>query len=129
MTTQNRSPKAKVTTPAANPMKDAFVKARKDLIEDVKALRADREKLRGVSGTAVEWRELTDKIAEKQAQINKINESLGIKNKTFPPLDKPGAAPAESHQPAGKKSPVKRRITGKRKPTQKVNNKVEAVAA
>uniref|UniRef100_A0AAU8KXN3 Uncharacterized protein n=1 Tax=Pantoea phage Survivor TaxID=3232176 RepID=A0AAU8KXN3_9CAUD len=122
MTTQNRNPKAKAV-PAANPMKDAFVKARKDLIEEVKALRADREKLRGVSGTQVEWRELTAKIAEKQAQINGINDSLGIKNKTFPPLTKPGAAPAESHQPkAEKKQQPKKRWF------KKTDKKVEAAA-
>lgn len=128
MTTQNRNPKAKATAPSANPIREAFVNNRKQLIEEVKVLRADREKLRGVSGTQVEWRELTAKIAEKQATINTINEGLGIKNKTFPPLNKPGAAPAESHQPA-KKNPVKRRITGKRKPAHKASNKVEAVAA
>ncbi|QBZ70701.1 hypothetical protein pETSU_120 [Edwardsiella phage pEt-SU] len=125
MTTQIRTPKAKATAPSANPIREAFIDNRKQLIEEVKVLRANREKLRGVSGTQVEWRELTAKIAEKQATINTINEGLGIKNKTFPPLNKPGAAPAESHQVPAKKPSGKRRFTGKRKPT----NKTEAVAA
>lgn len=125
MTTQNRNPKAKATAPSSNPIREAFINNRKLLIEEVKVLRTEREKFRGVSGTQVEWRELTAKIAEKQAAINTINEGLGIKNKTFPPLAKPGAAPAESHQPQAKKDQKQR---PKKRYFKKADKKVEAVA-
>ena len=125
MSTQNRTPKAKATAPSANPIREAFIANRKQLIEEVKVLRADREKLRGVSGTQVEWRELTAAIAEKQAKINTINEGLGIKNKTFPPLNKPGAAPAESHQAQPKKDQKQR---PKKRFFKKAEKKTEAAA-
>lgn len=125
MTTQVRNPKAKATAPTANPMREAFISRRKLLIEEVKVLRAEREKYRGVSGTQVEWRELTEKIAAKQTAINSINEGLGIKNKTFPPLDKPGAAPAEAHRPQPKKDQKPR---PRKRFFRKAEKKVEAVA-
>lgn len=124
MSTQNRNPKAKATAPSANPIREAFIANRKQLIEEVKVLRTEREKYRGVSGTQVEWRELTAAIAEKQAKINTINEGLGIKNKTFPPLNKPGAAPAESHQ-APKKDQKQR---PRKRFFKKAEKKVEAAA-
>lgn len=99
MTVQTRNTSKTKTQATANPFKEAFIAERKKLIEDAKVLRADREKLRGVSGTQQAWRDLTSQIAALQTRINSLNDSLGIKNKTFPPLAKPGAAPATAHDP------------------------------
>lgn len=63
-----------------NNLRDQLVKQRRDLIDQVKVLRANRDELRGVSGTGKAWAEQSEKINAISAKIDGLNKTLGIPN-------------------------------------------------
>lgn len=58
-----------------------FKEQRFGLISKIKALREERNKLKGVKNTGPQWEALTAQIDEVQKQIDLIGKSLGIKPK------------------------------------------------
>ncbi|QYN79925.1 DNA repair protein [Kosakonia phage Kc263] len=66
------------------------------LINKIKELRAERNKLKGVKNTGPQWETLTNQIDEVQNQIDFIGKSLGIKPKAnmhFTPAGAPQGMP------------------------------------
>lgn len=70
----------KTTTPAPrmNVLKDQLKEQRFGLITKVKALREQRQALKGVKGSGQQWAELCAQIDELQAKIDLLSKSLGL---------------------------------------------------
>lgn len=67
-----------------------FKQLRSDLINTIKELRAERNKLKGIKGTTAQWDTLTAKIDDVQKQIDLIGKSLGIKPRGSLHMPPPG---------------------------------------
>lgn len=77
-------------------MQAQFKEQRFALINTIKELRAERNKLKGVKGTTAQWDALTAKIDDVQKQIDLIGKSLGIKPRGslhMPPAGTPQGVP------------------------------------
>lgn len=70
--------------PRMNVMKDQLKEQRFGLITKVKALREQRQALKGVKGTGKQWAEICTQIDEVQSKIDLLSKSLGlpVKSKT-----------------------------------------------
>lgn len=72
-------------------MEAQFKKQRFALINKIKNLRFERNKLKGVKNTGPQWDAFTTQIDEVQKQIDFIGKSLGIKPKVNLHFTPPGA--------------------------------------
>lgn len=64
--------------PRMNVLKDQLKEQRFGLITKVKALREQRQALKGVKGSGQQWAELCAQIDELQAKIDMLSKSLGL---------------------------------------------------
>lgn len=64
--------------PRMNVLKDQLKEQRFGLINKVKALREQRNALKGVKGSGQQWAELCAQIDELQAKIDLLSKSLGL---------------------------------------------------
>lgn len=64
--------------PRMNVLKDQLKEQRFGLITKVKALREQRQALKGVKGSGQQWAELCAQIDEVQAKIDLLSKSLGL---------------------------------------------------
>lgn len=65
-------------TTTFNVLGDQIKNQRSGMIKEIKVLREDLAKLKGVKGTSLQWKQLVTKIQALQSNIDLLSKSLGI---------------------------------------------------